>query len=841
MAVDIETKSGSISADTVIYLYKTSVSTANLIAQNDDDANHYLSKITKTLDAGTYFLKIKEYANSTIDSYTVRVSPAVQQLFITGPDFIYDGASAQFNCFIDSPLSGSEVIAQWVSDNPWAWFEAAVLHSDVSVDTDVNITAFYNGVAKQKEVTIRESASPGASVEYYAVICGISDYPGTENDLSYPADDALAIRNRLLSDPRWKSENITMLINSEATYAAINGAIANMAARADSDDVCLFFYSGHGTTVSDTYPYDESDGFDECLYVYDTIIRDDVFAQWINALPTDNYIVLLDCCYSGGQIKNADITPGMAVKGIGKTKSTAGDGFAADIKGAVISLEDLNDNGRGAVLTSSDDFELSWELTSLGHGVFTYYLLEALSGAADTDGDGFVSVEECYSYIYPLALDHQTTQIYDASPLAMPIMQYNSARYVSSISVYGEISLMPESSYDYTCTANYCDGSSADITNKVKWQSLSLDADISPSGTLTTGEVYSNTDVGVRAVYNNLHSMVLDAVIQVEKYSGGDGTSLSPFLISTSGDVAAICQSQGDWGGSFLLTGDIDMTGTAFTPIGTSWSFPFSGSFEGGGYEIRNLSISTASDYAGFFGVLDFGASVTNLGIFNISVEGGNCVGAIVGWSNGEVKRCFATGAVSGNTYIGGVAGGISGGGAIIEDCYSLCNVDGSDLAAGITAVAAGGASIKRALAGGTVYSQTLAAAPVVYFYEANKVTACFYDIAAAGAPGNGAGTPVSGVDLKTADVFADAGWDFSASGNWKIKAGYSPFLNWQADFTPGDFNDDGIVNTADILILAASWLQSGDAICDISPYGGDGIVDAKDFSIISIYWLNGE
>ncbi len=836
--VEIETNSGSIDADTVIYLYKSSVSTANLIAQ-DDDTNYYLSKITKTLDAGTYYVNIKEYSTSTIDSYTVRVSMVEQQLFIAGPDFLYNGSSGEFRCLIDNAVSGSEVAAQWLSDNPAAWFDEAVLHSQVSADTQVNVTAYYNESSKGKQVKIRDAQAPGGSVEYYAVLCGIADYPGTANDLSYTVDDALALRDRLLRDPWWKSENITMLLDSEATYAAINAAIANMAAMADSDDVCLFFYSGHGTTVADAYPYDEADGLDECLVAYDANIRDDVFGQWINALPTDNYIVLIDCCFSGGQIKTADITPGASVKGIGKAKSTGGDGFAADIKGAVIGIEDLNDNGRGVVLTASDDFELSWELGSLRHGVFTYHLLAALDGAADTDGDGFVSAEECYHYIYPLALGYQTTQIYDASPLAMPIMQYNSAKYVSSISISGQSVLSPESNYNYTCTADYSDGSSADITNAVKWQSTSSEAAMAPDGTLTTGAVGSNTDVGIKAVYNNLHSVVFDAVIHLEKYSGGDGTPLLPYLIGTAADLALLCQSQGDWGGSFLLTADIDMTAAAFTPIGTDWEAPFSGSFDGGGYEIRNLSINAAqTDYVGLFGILDFDAEVTRLGLLNVNVVGGTGTGAIAGWSTGAIKRCFATGYVSGGVYVGGIAGGISGS-AIIEDCYSLCNVEGSDMTAGITATSAAGATINRALAAGTVYSPTAAA--ITNYYEANKITACFYDFVKTAVPDNGAGTPISGVQLKTADVFTAAGWDFSASGNWKIKTGYTPLLKWQSDFTPGDFNNDDRINTADLLIFAASWLQSGGSACDISQYGGDGIVDMKDLSILYIYWLNGE
>ena len=42
---------------------------------------------------------------------------------------------------------------------------------------------------------------------------------------------------------------------------------------------------------------------------------------------------------------------------------------------------------------------MSREEPSLNHGVFTYYLLKALRGEADTNRDGYVSVPETYAYV----------------------------------------------------------------------------------------------------------------------------------------------------------------------------------------------------------------------------------------------------------------------------------------------------------------------------------------------------------------------------------------------------------------------------------------------------------
>jgi uncharacterized caspase-like protein len=52
-----------------------------------------------------------------------------------------------------------------------------------------------------------------------------------------------------------------------------------------------------------------------------------------------------------------------------------------------------------AILTASRAKELSQEDSKLGHGLFTYYLLQGLSGKADANGDNIVTVSELYDYV----------------------------------------------------------------------------------------------------------------------------------------------------------------------------------------------------------------------------------------------------------------------------------------------------------------------------------------------------------------------------------------------------------------------------------------------------------
>jgi len=50
-------------------------------------------------------------------------------------------------------------------------------------------------------------------------------------------------------------------------------------------------------------------------------------------------------------------------------------------------------------MTAARPTEVSIELPELGHGLFTYYLIEGLKGAADLNRDGIVTLQEVYEYL----------------------------------------------------------------------------------------------------------------------------------------------------------------------------------------------------------------------------------------------------------------------------------------------------------------------------------------------------------------------------------------------------------------------------------------------------------
>lgn len=71
------------------------------------------------------------------------------------------------------------------------------------------------------------------------------------------------------------------------------------------------------------------------------------------------------------------------------------------------------------VLTASDKDQISGTLDDQGHGVFTYYLLKGLEGAAKTDS-GAVTVRSLFDYLVPKVQDAARLHNRDQTPQLLP-------------------------------------------------------------------------------------------------------------------------------------------------------------------------------------------------------------------------------------------------------------------------------------------------------------------------------------------------------------------------------------------------------------------------------------
>lgn len=194
------------------------------------------------------------------------------------------------------------------------------------------------------------------------------------DNLKYAHEDAIAIAAafRAQKGPLYNAVHIELLTNEQATLAEIKAALARLNAavaqreadklanRQVSRDITLVFLSGHGVVRpkfgGDLYFWNHDFDLENAK---DTGLRFLELGEMITALPTE-VVLLLDTCESGRT--GSDLIRGIDPSELSKR------------------LIDINERAQ-YILTSSRKDAKSWEHDALGHGVFTYCILDAFKKA----------------------------------------------------------------------------------------------------------------------------------------------------------------------------------------------------------------------------------------------------------------------------------------------------------------------------------------------------------------------------------------------------------------------------------------------------------------------------
>jgi len=144
----------------------------------------------------------------------------------------------------------------------------------------------------------------------------------------------------------------------------------------------------------------------------------------------------------------------------------------------------------------------------------------------------------------------------------------------------------------------------------------------------------------------------------------------------------------GNLGGHYLLMNDLNPAtdgygevasetanqGKGWQPIGTS-DDPFTGSFDGQGYEISDMFINRPDEsLVGLFGAVNEGGVIQNVKVVNVNVTGEWAIGGLVGENWGDVRNSYSGGTVSGEDCVGGLVGGNAGD---VSNSYSTASVTG--------------------------------------------------------------------------------------------------------------------------------------------------------------------
>lgn len=226
----------------------------------------------------------------------------------------------------------------------------------------------------------------------YALVVGVSRYKfheGGLNDLEYADADSRSIAQFLKTRAGFKDADISYLENENATVENVRAAVDLFLDRARENDLVFLFVASHGTQD----PFDPKNLY---LVLHDSKVTNmsrtalnmsELQTLFSTRLRAKRMVILIDACHSGG----VDAGQASGARQLERNENNTFNVYAEKL---------FSGEGR-ALLTSSDVNEISQEGKKWGggHGVFTWAILEGLSGVADFNHDRVVTTGELFDFV----------------------------------------------------------------------------------------------------------------------------------------------------------------------------------------------------------------------------------------------------------------------------------------------------------------------------------------------------------------------------------------------------------------------------------------------------------
>lgn len=271
-----------------------------------------------------------------------------------------------------------------------------------------------NGVESYRALTyVNISTAPLRNL--YLLAFGVSKYKNPSYNLRYADKDALDLEKvaQNLKGKGFENVYTKVLTNEQVTPDAIK-ASKDFVKNAKPDDTFILFIAGHGMHDKDaeaTYYYLTSNADINNLKA--TSADFETIEDLLQGIPPRNKLFLMDACESGeiddddqGQMIATATGVGIASRGFKTTSSLSTDNRQLSTKRTYLYQKDryiYNDLVRrsGAIVfSSSKGGELSYERSDIENGLFTEYIMKALTTTeADKDNNGIVSTDELRQYV----------------------------------------------------------------------------------------------------------------------------------------------------------------------------------------------------------------------------------------------------------------------------------------------------------------------------------------------------------------------------------------------------------------------------------------------------------
>jgi hypothetical protein len=213
--------------------------------------------------------------------------------------------------------------------------------------------------------------------DLHLVVVGINRYKNAALNLTYAETDAKGVQGFFQSadvKKLFKNVHVYSLMSEQATGQKIKGLFAEVGRKAQPQDTLLVYLAGHGDTVGEEWYFIPHDVVSPEIEgdLKKGGISNGAISEAIKQCRAQKVFVMIDACKSGKLI--------LAMRSTEARKA----------------LVQLARSTGTYIVSASTDQQYAAEIKALGHGVFTYTLLEGLKGAGGTKK---VTVEGLIHYV----------------------------------------------------------------------------------------------------------------------------------------------------------------------------------------------------------------------------------------------------------------------------------------------------------------------------------------------------------------------------------------------------------------------------------------------------------
>ena len=231
------------------------------------------------------------------------------------------------------------------------------------------------------------SGQPDVKPDLYLLVVGINVHKNAEFNLRVARSDADAFRDGLTrrGESIFAADHVSVLHDEQATRTAILAALDEVGAQAQPKDVFALYFAGHGVMMPDTnrfylatHEVSRTDAEPGAGSIVTEGITDEELKGALQRIRALKQVVFLDACHSG--------VADLVAQAMGASDEVV--------------IKKLSRAAGTWVFTAADKQQYAVEDTELGHGLFTYALIEGMDGDADTGArDGFVKLSELQPYV----------------------------------------------------------------------------------------------------------------------------------------------------------------------------------------------------------------------------------------------------------------------------------------------------------------------------------------------------------------------------------------------------------------------------------------------------------